>query len=52
MEDYLNETLYSNVKNILPSITTIYKFIDHSYERAEGTFRFKELGGFLIKRNL
>lgn len=49
----LYETLYSNMKNILPSITTIYRFIDHSYERAEeGSFCFKELLVFLIKRNL
>lgn len=41
------------MKNILPSITTIYRFIDQSSERAEeGSFRFKELRVFLIKRNL
>lgn len=49
----LYETLYCNMKNVLPSITTIFRHIDQTQDKIiEGNFRFKELRIFLVKRNL
>lgn len=49
----LYETLYCNMKNVLPSIITIFWYMDQTQDKnKEGTFRFKELRLFLIHRNL
>lgn len=52
-ERLLYETLYCNMKNIFPSITTVFRYMDQTQDKiVEGTFRFKELRLFLIQRNL
>jgi len=49
----LYETLYCNMKNVLPSITTIFRYMDQTQDKiVEGTFRFKELRLLLIQKNL
>jgi len=36
----LYETLYCNMKNVLPSITTIFRYMDQTQDKiVEGTFR-------------
>ncbi|KAF5300612.1 hypothetical protein FQR65_LT09144 [Abscondita terminalis] len=47
----LYETLYANMKNCLPSITTIGRGLMNKHFQ-EGKFRFIELLDFLEKRNL
>lgn len=47
----LYESLYANLKNILPSITTINRLFDESNNIQEGILRFAELKAFLQKRN-
>jgi len=46
----LYELLHANLKNILPSITTINKCLDKESNISDGIVRFKELKLFLTKR--
>lgn len=49
----LYETLHKNMNDALPSISTLFRFLDNTQNNVtEGCFRFEELRVFLIKRNL
>lgn len=46
-------TLHKNMNDALPSISTLFRFLDNTQNNVtEGCFRFEELRVFLIKRNL
>lgn len=47
----LYETLYANMKNALPSLSTIRRCMDDQKTIGEGEMRFSELRDFLEKRN-
>lgn len=46
----LYETLYSNLSNALPSITTLNRTLDECQKISEGAVRLSELKEFLLKR--
>jgi len=49
----LFETLHKNMNDALPSISTLFRFLDNTQSSVtEGCFRFEELRVFLIKRKL
>ncbi|KAE9529664.1 hypothetical protein AGLY_011760 [Aphis glycines] len=49
----LYETLHANMNRVLPSITTIFRYLDNTQSKViEGNFRFNELRVYLIKKNL
>lgn len=48
----LYETLYSNLKGVLPSLSTIKREYQSDQHFEEGQFRFRELKQFLIDRNI
>jgi len=49
----LYETLHANMDRVLPSITTIFRYLDNTQSKViEGSFRFNELRVHLIKKNL
>lgn len=45
------ETLYGNLRNCLPSLTTVERTLSESQQIKEGVIRFKELKEYLEKRN-
>lgn len=47
----LYETLYSNLKESLPSISTVRKDLNNDFDIQEGNIRFEELKNYLVKRN-
>jgi len=49
----LYETLHANMDRVLPSITTIFRYLDNTQSKViESSFRFNELRVHLIKKNL
>lgn len=49
----LYETLHANMNRVLPSITTIFRYLDNTQSKViDGNFRFNELRVYLIKKNL
>lgn len=47
----LYETLYTNLKDSIPSLTTIKRTLKKNGNMEEGVFRFQELYNFLLKNN-
>jgi len=47
------QTLHIKMKHALPSISTLFRFLDNTQSKVvEGDFRFEELKLFSIKKNL